>query len=267
LSIVPRPKYISPDDFLKYHQDNFYAIDATIKEVDKMLDRAISKNEDDIIQPFIRLYGLLLGVWAECRLNKLLYEKGGFNETHRKTIRSGDTIFEQWQICVEIAFCENYKPEDLFKLSFSARTKLDAILTMLEEDLKPIIEIRNKLAHGQWIYPFNNGLTQIEDKKRKILIDENFLTLKYKIQLISKIASIINSLVISKSEFEENFDDNYERIEHIKTKLEKYKKLNNYSHYVKKRQEDYEKHKKRGDFFIPAFCESGYSEIKTAQIV
>jgi len=257
---------MSPDDFLKYHQENFDAIDSAIKEIDSMLSKTISKNEESLIQPLKRIYGILIGIWAECRLNKLLYEKFGFNDIHRKNIRSGDNIFEQWQISVEIAFCVNYKPEDLFQLPFSARTKLDEILKMLEEDLKPIIEIRNKLAHGQWVYPFNNECTQIEEKKKKDLIDENFLTLRWKKELISRIAVIINNLVTSKEHFENDFDNNYKEIEEIKKKLKRYSNNKYYSEYIKNKQENYQKHRTHEDFFIPAFCESGYSEIKTALI-
>ena len=219
---------MSPDDFLKYHQENFDAIDSAIKEIDSMLSKTISKNEESLIQPLKRIYGILIGIWAECRLNKLLYEKFGFNDIHRKNIRSGDNIFEQWQISVEIAFCVNYKPEDIFQLPFSARTKLDEILKMLEEDLKPIIEIRNKLAHGQWVYPFNDECTDVEDKKYNDLRNENLLTLKWKKKLISRIAVIINNLVISKKDFESDFDNNYKGFEDIKKKLKKYKEPNYY---------------------------------------
>ena len=102
-------------------------------------------------------------------------------------------IFEQWQILVKIAFCKNYKPDndDLDELLFTPKAQLYAILKMIEEDLKPIIEILNKLAHGQWVYPFNNECTQIEAKKKQDLIDENFLTLRWKKELISRIAVII----------------------------------------------------------------------------
>ena len=222
-----RPRYMSPDDFLKYHQANFKSIDTAIKKIDSMLDKA---KEDDIIQPLTRLYGFLLGAWAESRLNKLLYEKGGFNDIHRKTIRSGATHLERWQISVEIAFCVNYKPEndDLEELLFTPKAQFNAILNMLEEDLRPIIEIRNKLAHGQWVYPFNDECTDVEDKKYNDLRNENLLTLKWKKKLISRIAVIINNLVISKKDFESDFDNNYKGFEDIKKKLKKYKEPNYY---------------------------------------
>ncbi len=49
--------------------------------------------------------------------------------------------------------------------------------------LRILIEIRNKLAHGQWIYPFNNEGNTVDPDKFKLIDKENLQSLQFKYSL------------------------------------------------------------------------------------
>jgi hypothetical protein len=84
------------------------------------------------------------------------------------------------------------------------------------------------LAHGQWIYPFNNNNSDIEQKKYKYLLDENILHLQLKQQLVKELSLLIHDLVVSVDTFERDFEYHYQKLKQvqiniIKKSYDKYK--------------------------------------------
>ena len=90
---------------------------------------------------------------------------------------------------------------------------------MLDKDLELVIEIRNKLAHGQWIYPFNSDGDAVESEKKRLLDRENIMTLQFKDDLIGYLADIVNNLVVSPATFVKTFDEKYGRMEQVRANL------------------------------------------------
>ena len=93
------------------------------------------------------------------------------------------------------------------------------INNMFNDYIKDIIEIRNKLAHGQWIYPFNNDNSDIEPKKYKYLKDENILHLQLKQQLVKELSLLIHDLVVSVDTFERDFENHYKKLKQVKMNI------------------------------------------------
>lgn len=199
-----------PHKLYRFHVANLQAIDTAIKRVTRSLRAAISSGDEKTICAFVRLYAFLLGAWAECRLCKLVYEPNGFNEEERTDIRSRSTQFEQWHTTVEIAFRKRYNvpkaPLSDESLAHSTYSQYTTILDMLEQDLRPIIELRNKLAHGQWVYPLDNTGDDVAQEQMGVLRVENLLSLQFKKALVSHLSDVIHDLVVSRPTFERDFD-------------------------------------------------------------
>ena len=151
----------------KFHVSNLNEIHEAMGRTALVVREAIGKGETLKVSSFTKLFALLLGAWAECRLQKLLHEKSGFATKERDLIRQKDSQLEQWREAIKIAFRKQYKlrKAPFSALDHSARTRLNFLLTMLDNDLRPVIELRNKLAHGQWVYPLTNdgrGIAQAQ---------------------------------------------------------------------------------------------------------
>jgi len=226
----------SPDikKLYKYHVANLRSIQTAIKSIALSTRRAIAEEKQQSTDSFVRLYAFLLGAWAETRLNKLLFEPISFQEAERQLILSKSTQLEKWQIAVELAFRKQYTIPfaELTEatLPFTAFARYSVILDILDKDLRSAIEIRNKLAHGQWIYPLNNDGTNVEPEKFKKLKFENLPSLQYKHSLISSIAEIIHDLIVSVATFERDFDIHYKNITTTRNNLKNRK----YSEYANK---------------------------------
>lgn len=95
----------------------------------------------------------------------------------------------------------------------------DALRDALEDDLRVVIEIRNKLAHGQWIYPFNSAGTDVEHEKFLLINRENLLSLHCKFDVVGHLADAVHDLVVSPPAFERDFERHFKQLSHARTRL------------------------------------------------
>jgi hypothetical protein len=235
-----------PDHKLyQYHVSNLRSIEIAIKNTALSARKAIAEQNLHAIKSFVRLFSFLIGAWAETRLSKLLFEKNGIAVDDRNTVLSQPTQLERWHKFVEIAFRRKYAvpaaPLSDSTLPHAAYARYTSLVNILNTDLRSIIEIRNKLAHGQWVYPLNNEENDVETEKYNNLRQENLLGLQFKKDLLSNLAFIIHDLIVSLPTFERDFDLHYKQIIATKINLQK-RSYEKYSEMmIAKRQRGIEK--------------------------
>ena len=164
----------------------------------------------------------MLGAWAECRLLKLLYEPDAFSDAERLIILAENAL-ARWEKVIETAFRRHYRiraaklqPPALPK---TAHARLQVLTSVIREDLRWIITLRNKLAHGQWAYPLTDDLQDIAQEQMDALRTENLLSLKQKALLIEGLCASIHDLVVSPPTFDRDFDSHFARIEQTRCNL------------------------------------------------
>jgi len=216
----------------RFHVANIQSIEIALNHSALAARKAISEKNEPAVKSFVSLNAFLVGAWAENRLRKLLYENNGLSVEKREIILSNSSQIDRWNKLIEIAFREHYgipyAPLNEVSLPFSASARYQVLTDILNEDLKGVIEIRNKLAHGQWVYPLNSEETNVEEEKYQQLRNENLPSLQYKKSLLVSLASILHDLVVSLSTFERDFDTNYRKITNTRSNL----KNRSYEKYV-----------------------------------
>lgn len=184
------------------------------------------------------MYTLLIGAWAECRLQKLLHEEFGFTSAEREQVESKRTQLDWWQETVDLAFRKHYRiaasPLDEQSLGNQNNDRYLALKSTLADDLRIVIEIRNKLAHGQWINPLNSAGTRLNADKQRLLNEENLMSLQLKLYLIGHLADIVHDLVVSLATFERDFDHHYGLLNQVRVNLRK-KDYNKYKSQLERR--------------------------------
>lgn len=212
-----------PQKLYQFHVANLQEIDRAMDKVARSLRTFVSQNDEISVSAFIRLYALMLGAWAECRLRKLVYEPHGFNSDERELILAESTQLRQWQKAVELAFRRQYNiPKASLSASVlphSAYARFDTLSRMLEKDLGSTIELRNKLAHGQWVYPLNSNCDDVAQEQMNALRVESLLSLQFKKTLLESLSSAIHDLVVSKPTFERDFDHHLQVIKETQRNL------------------------------------------------
>lgn len=206
----------------KFHVENLRSISSALKQIELTLHHAISTDNLALIESFTRLMALTLGAWAETRLSKLLFESNGFSVHERGLIKAENTQFDKWKKSIEVAIRSHYQipngPLTDINLGHSVYSKYQTLQAILEGDLKPVIELRNKLAHGQWVFPFTENL-DLSVPQKTAIENENVLSLQFKHQMIVHLSQIIHDLVVSRPTFERDFDKNYRRFAGTKQHL------------------------------------------------
>lgn len=216
-----------------YHDDNFTEVNSALTNIEKQLRKALSKGDDSGELTFTRLYTMLLGVWCEARLHKLLYEKGVFSETERQFVYAVTQLSERWQRALELGLKKHLglpMDEEISRrtVKFSKLNIYEEIREWISEHFSPAITLRNKIAHGQWAMPFPNtqgdwlssNNFSICGLSKAALSAENLLTTSIKIDLIKEISVTINNLAVDSLIYKvENFDERYAEVSSIIEKL------------------------------------------------
>ena len=214
----------SDAELYKAHVKNLRAVEAGISQIERDLNRAIAEENASLAETLKKLYLFLAGAWAECRLKKLLYEASGFTSGHRAIVAAERSQTDRWKKALEIGYRKRYgvpnAPLTENALPGTAWFRLSAINKLITEELEPLIGLRNTLAHGQWERPLNSEETDISGVLIAQILQENALSIGFKIQIIGSMADLIHDLVASTS-FERDFDIHYRNITNAKSNLQR----------------------------------------------
>jgi hypothetical protein len=151
-----------------------------------------------------------------------LYEPGAFRESDRQEILK-ETALDRWFRVLDIAFRRHYgiaaAPLTPPALPSTAFFRLQVLIDVLDKDLRFVIVLRNKLAHGQWAYPLNEELNDVAQDQMNALRTENMLSLKQKAGLIEALCDSIHDLVVSQPTFDRDFDRHFRRLAQLRVNL------------------------------------------------
>lgn len=171
---------------------------------------------------------MILPLWVsplEIQLNILLHKHSIFDplasdpKFHRKS------EIEKWTVLLETATRVAYsispsRPLSVTTLGDTAYHRFEKVSATIKSDIEPYIQLRNRLAHGQWAIAFNelgidknNELTQ----KAWTLSKKDLMLLKI---FIKNLPLLINELATSKKAFEQTYDKHMDRINLVKTDID-----------------------------------------------
>ncbi len=214
-----------PSKIYRFHVKNLREIQAALKNIAQSARSAIAAGDPrKNLRSLLRLYALVLGTWAETRHRKLLHEKSGFSVEERKRIMKGKTQLEEWKLLVDAAFRKHHDipPKTKMtktKLGVAHHARLQTLQEVLDQELEIVIEIRNKLAHGQWVYPLNSDGTKVNSEEYQKINCENLLSLQFKYALLQHLADMAHDLVVSPATFERDFDSHFRKLEQERQNL------------------------------------------------
>lgn len=206
----------SPEDLFSYHVDNLRRVEDAITQVSRKVKLAIKQEDEAGLKTFKPLYILLCGVWSETRFKKLIYESP-VTEKFREDVLSERTQLRKWHRLVEKSFRSHYsidssKPLSKQSLPFSAFARYDEIGDIIDDRLKPIIELRNNLAHGEWEYPLTSDGKSVSSEKCRLLKNEDYLSYHFRLKILRHLSDLIHDLVVSKPTFKRDFDENHDKL-------------------------------------------------------
>ena len=212
------------NNIYRYHVENLRGLDKAILEIEFVTKQSIrSGNSRDSLESFKRIYAFLIAAWAETRLNKLLCETHTFSNSAISILRNQNSQLNTWLKAVELAFKHHHNltgetltQDNIGRIHFD---RFEALKNILQNELKAVIEVRNKLAHGQWLYQLNSRSTNLSIDIHHALNNENHLSLMFKFQIIKNLSDIVHDLIMSLPTFERDFNNIFNKLTTAQTNL------------------------------------------------
>ncbi len=202
---------------------NYRQVEKGLSQLERAITAAIRRSDYSSVESLTRVQLLLVSVKAEARLTKILYTPQGLTSANRAAILATDTARDRWRLTIDDAFRRHYKVPPSASLADSldhdVLAKHSTLHSLVDSDLNLLISLRNKLAHGQWVMPFNVELTAVEPAAVAALNAESTLTLRYRDRLLAQLGNIVVDLVISAPSFEARFNQYFLRIRRYRNML------------------------------------------------
>lgn len=209
----------TPEQLYKAHVRNLRAVDVAFERVVREMNSSLARSDEKTSNALLKTSMLLLGGWAENRLRKLTYEPNGFSELERNRIQGATSQLDSWTAALEIGFRKRHGISHAslaVSLPLTPRSYYIALTSVLNTELRPIIEVRNKLAHGQWDRALNGENNDFSAVHNQQINSENAHSVKCKRRILESMAQIIHDLVAGNHAFERDFDRHYQKFETAK---------------------------------------------------
>jgi hypothetical protein len=228
--------------------ENVTALESAIEQLQKDLRLSISKEQKNNEYSYTKLLSYLVVCWCEARVIKLIYEpehtftnrngtftkRKSFTQQEIEQIIDSSTLKDKWITALQIGISKAYgiilDGNFSNNLPFTLRARYLVIIELIENDLLPSIELRNRIAHGQWKQAFTNDLSSFSQPHTTALRRENIVSLQLNYGIFKHLAQLIHDLASSPATFERDFDSNYKIIEQNKLNLNS----RNYENYCEK---------------------------------
>jgi hypothetical protein len=210
------------DEIFRFHVANLRVVKRAVSGIERPIKLAIREGDQAREEVLTKLYMLLVAAKLECRLLKLLYEPYGFNDAQRAKILRKDSQLDRWLAAVDVGFKFQYKVRRVTSatVGFAAATQRTELRRLIQKELRPLIELRNKLAHGQWAYTLNNSGTDVANAQMKMMKTLNFTNIRLRAALADYLCDAIHELVVAHDVSKRNFDQHYNRVLEIQRNLD-----------------------------------------------
>jgi hypothetical protein len=211
-----------PETIYRFHVANLREVEHGFAQIGRQLRRALADGDPATVSALTKAYALTLAVKVECRLAKLIYEPN-LDASDREALLMVGNHVERWQAAVKLGLTKHWstRGEELTELSLGhdVYARYQTLRAAIDDDLRPLIELRNKLAHGQWVYPLLEVSNEIAVPQKRALENEQALSLSLKGRLLDSLADVVHDLVVSRTAFESSFERRYRSLLVVKREL------------------------------------------------
>lgn len=190
-----------------------------LKKIQKNLTMDINKCliKKDLFQLHVKTkyYAMLYSSVSESQFVQILYTPNGFRYSEIVEIKKQRNIVDSWNSMIDIAFKKVGKVEQNSDL----KKKSEKIKKIIDEYIRKPQELRNKIAHGQWIHALNSENTKenIDTTKRIENLDVVQISIWFEVH--QYLCFIIRDLIQSpKKGFHNNYWSNLVELEKFLSK-------------------------------------------------
>lgn len=204
--------------FLAIHSKNRRQVSKAITQLNRALNSAISRKQHDLTYVHVRTIFILWVTWVEVSRDCILHSANRLTYADRQHIGAGKNEIERWSRLLDICFKKHYlrpKQKSLNKVNLGPTPyyRYNELKSILSEHIALYIEIRNRLAHGQWSIALNfegTGKNQKITQHIWTLTKKDILLMK---AVVRNFTTVMFDLACSKKTFESRYDNYISKID------------------------------------------------------
>lgn len=200
-----------PKNIFSIQTDNVRALEKAWEQGNRLLNESLRSQNQDAISIQTKLMALLFSSYTEAIFSKLIHTPHALTQAEIKTLKFKfkTNSYLGWVNCLKVIVNKITAKNQSYKDKVIAD-----VTTLLKNYIQEPSEVRNRMAHGQWVTALNADNTKINnDLSAKIRTLDIITLTRYK-KSFSLISLIIEDLVESPNKA------------HINTYQEKIKKFN-----------------------------------------
>lgn len=224
------------------HCSNLREVENGINVIERDLRHSISTGNVNNEITHTRILSHLITCWAEVRVHKLIYEDQAFSNSEiAQIIAHGVTLENKWIKALNISYVKAHNLNLLTPIETQLfgedLRRYSEIKKLINNDLLSSIQVRNRIAHGQWKIAFSSSLKSVSNDLTTRISQENIVSLQLKRNLLDGLARLIHDLAVSPPTFIRDFNRNFNFIEENKRNLHK----RSYTNYKLKMVQKYQR--------------------------
>jgi hypothetical protein len=182
-------------DVYRAQTANVRALDRAWRSINRSTNLYLKKGDSLSSEVHTKVLALVFCAWAEASFSKIIHTPYGFanheiaeiNAAHRKSLESG------WQKCIDLALARISVPSTSSTIS-DIRSKL---LSIIQEFVVDPRELRNKIAHGQWVVALNSTNTAVNPNASSRIQDLDAVAVTVWRGVFRRLATIVECLIES----------------------------------------------------------------------
>lgn len=173
---------------------NVRALVSARRQIKSKINEALKSNKDYQAETLTKTLAVVFTAWVEASFSKLIHTPNGFDLPQIATVKTaaGNNVVSGWEKCIDIAMQAHKSDQSGFDQT--DRNRLKSAVDIL---IKSPSEIRNKIAHGQWINALNSKNTDINPAATQTIADLSIVQLDMWFDCQSKLTVVVEHLIVS----------------------------------------------------------------------
>ncbi|MFJ1607730.1 hypothetical protein ACIOHS_30780 [Streptomyces sp. NPDC088253] len=146
----------------------------------------------------------------------------GFPVEAERRVMAERTVLDMWRQLLVEAFSERYKvsrskiPNGL---PYTSAAYFKGMQSVIDEQIAPLVSIRNSLAHGQWVVAFNEQRSEVNGDRTKKLNGITLWHLRLQRNMLNHLERLIFDLMVTQYAFERDFDKHWSNLQAAQIRL------------------------------------------------
>lgn len=183
----------------------------------RLFNNSIKTKNHQSFDLLTKLYSLLYSSFAEVCFTKTIHTPYGLSEDEIQQIQSKRNLDQKWIKCLELAFSRI----DNMANKGEIQNKNLILTRHLTTYIIGPSQIRNKIAHGQWVTALNNDNTAINNETTERISQLDFVKVDILFEVYEKIGQAIEDLI--ESPHKTHFRDFYTHMTELEALVEETK--------------------------------------------